>query len=1435
MYRQAINISTHSTGETNVYIIASVNIGTTTKAQADDGDFRFTDAQGNLLPYFISANTGTTAPEFHIQISNFPSGALTIFAYYGNPSVSNGFSSADFSTLASNYSIGSYSSEETGGAPVAWWKFDEGVGTTAFDSSTNRNNGVNSNAVWQSENQCMLGKCLFFNGTSSLITVSNSPSIQIIGNQTITMWIKPNTLIGRRNPIAKAYGGEGTITFEPGNNFNYYWGINGINGGTYVGVNSSTGVILNQWSQIVLVRNISANTVTWYINGRQTSQTSSAYAAAVAGTLPLYIGGGYAGNFSGYIDDVKIFNYARSATQIKKDYVTGISGQSNSEGSNSSFGSDSSKSLSDGLVGYWKFDEGVGTTTADSSGNSFTTTLSGTLPTWAGGKYGIGLSFGGSNTYASVSTSSTFDFLTSNYSISTWIKSTSSASNRTIVWKGNPFCDSCQGGYTLYLSGGKPYFVINLNNTTGNLYSASSTIMVNDGQWHNLIAQRNDNKLQLYVDGNLSISSTLPAGAAFSDITGSTLQFSQGSFSFEGSLDEVRIYNRALNSDEIKQLYNYAPGPIGYWKFEEGSGSTAFDSSGNSNNNIFGTGTSAPTWNIGKIGKGLLFNSNQYSTSTLSKTFISYSMTISGWVNTNQSGIQRIFTTSAANTQFGVNGNSQLFVHTQTSTGTDTNTPIPALPTSCRLGWHYLAVTWDNTLSSNNVKVYCDGNNIANGTLVNALNGYFNLTSFSLGYNSSSQSLTGSLDDIKIYNYARTNEQIIQDMQGNNSSSKLAGPIIWYKYDEGFGTTPKNSGIGGSIYNANFGVSTSAPSWFNEGKVGKALNFDGTDDYTYFTTTGLYPDFTYTTWIKPSNCSGDRRIYNGGSNTWNLFYITGTTLRLALYQPSITTTTYWNGPTITCSQWNHVSVTYNTGGNVIFYLNGVRKTVLSADTNTVNGGINQVGGSSEYTSDFAGQIDEAKIYNYVLSDDEIKQDYNAGATTKVGQSTQTIGTTTTSLDYCIPGDASACSAPIAEWKFEEGIGTTAYDTSGNGNNNIFAAGTSSPDWSVGKFGKGISFNGTSDYAYRTMSPNFGGDVTFDFWYKPHGNGYIFDRNWGHITYRQTSSQQATFYCHSGATMTTNSATYDNWHHVTGICNTTAQTASLYIDNLPVISVGFTSPNLNANPITLGAVYLGQGGGFFNGTIDQFKIYNYARTPAQVAYDYNKGGPIGWWKFDECQGNISNDSSGIGNTGSITIGSGGTQNSLGTCTVGTSAAWTSGATGKINGSLNFDGTDDYISTVLLHPDDLTWSAWVKTATNGTIAGTNYGNASTFWHGGLTIVAGKPNMEIGYISLAYRNQAGTTTITDNNWHHLAFTSSTSGSNLYVDGKLDATSAYYVGQVAGTSEQVTCIGATCRTTAATGFYFNGKLDDVRLYNYALTSEQVKNIYSGGSVNFR
>ena len=215
-------------------------------------------------------------------------------------------------------------------------QMEMGQGATAFhigtlssalvtDYSGNGNRGTISLAtapVWVADNNNGVnGGAYQFNGTSH-IDVGNSSSLQITGNQTISMWINPAVLNDgvRRNPYAKAYGGEGTITQEPDGTINYYYGTSGGNGGSYQGFTMSSPIAVNQWVHIAIVRDLTNSQLYWYKNGVLVNQTTALYNPAVAGSLPVTIGTGYAGNYNGKIDDIRVYSSALSATDIKDLY-----------------------------------------------------------------------------------------------------------------------------------------------------------------------------------------------------------------------------------------------------------------------------------------------------------------------------------------------------------------------------------------------------------------------------------------------------------------------------------------------------------------------------------------------------------------------------------------------------------------------------------------------------------------------------------------------------------------------------------------------------------------------------------------------------------------------------------------------------------------------------------------------------------------------------------------------------------------------------------------------------------------------------------------------------------------------------------------------------------------------------------------------------------
>jgi prepilin-type N-terminal cleavage/methylation domain-containing protein len=206
---------------------------------------------------------------------------------------------------------------------VGWWKFDEGSGNMAIDSSGYGSTGVfNGSPVRNSEENCKQGECLTFS-SGNYIVLGNPEALRITGNQTISMWIKP-AILGdgvRRNPYAKAYGGEGTITQEPGgHSVNYYYGTYGGNSSPYQGFDSGSILTAGEWTHVVLVRDLSNMKLYWYKDGKLANSVNANYTSATASSNDAYIGHGYVSDYQGEIDDVRIYDRALSEDEVEELY-----------------------------------------------------------------------------------------------------------------------------------------------------------------------------------------------------------------------------------------------------------------------------------------------------------------------------------------------------------------------------------------------------------------------------------------------------------------------------------------------------------------------------------------------------------------------------------------------------------------------------------------------------------------------------------------------------------------------------------------------------------------------------------------------------------------------------------------------------------------------------------------------------------------------------------------------------------------------------------------------------------------------------------------------------------------------------------------------------------------------------------------------------------
>lgn len=192
-----------------------------------------------------------------------------------------------------------------------------------------------------------------------------------------------------------------------------------------------------------------------------------------------------------------------------------------------------------GLVGYWNFDEGTGTTAADSSGNGYNGTLYG--PTWTVGRFGNGaLSF--NNSSVDLPTIS----IPSDITVSAWVYSSDFNQNGVIVQKHPTLYQ-----WSLFFEGGALKW---RGNYTGRDISCS---LPSNNNWHQVIATKSGTDSKIYLDGTLCGSGQ---GDAIANGTGviriGSMDTRDNYYEFNGKIDEVRIYNRALAGSEITDLFN---------------------------------------------------------------------------------------------------------------------------------------------------------------------------------------------------------------------------------------------------------------------------------------------------------------------------------------------------------------------------------------------------------------------------------------------------------------------------------------------------------------------------------------------------------------------------------------------------------------------------------------------------------------------------------------------------------------------------------------------------------------------------------------------------------------------------------------------------------------------------------------------------------------
>lgn len=645
-----------------------------------------------------------------------------------------------------------------------------------------------------------------------------------------------------------------------------------------------------------------------------------------------------------------------------------------------------------------------------------------------------------------------------------------------------------------------------------------------------------------------------------------------------------------------------------------------------------------------------------------------------------------------------------------------------------------------------------------------------------------------------------------------------------------------------TLYNNGNAVATSSLQVM--GKVGQALKFNGVDqciDAGAGSSINITGAITVSAWVLIKDTLAQRVIasksglggaganqqyalYESSSNRFAFAVTNSTTISLS----SITASA-----TIANNVWVHIVGTYDGIDTTRMYLNGVQ---VDSDTSAGYGTLQDSGKNLEIGGTngskrcngafFSGQIDDVRIYNRALSADEILQLYNMGSGNRSNTSSS-------------PGSLS--SGLIQWWTFDGKDTISSFNNSISGGLALtnFLGNESVSSVDIGVIGRGLKCLGGAGRVYTGASTlAIPSSVSISFWMR-------FDKSfqktidglfgWGGIGARfgGVANSKLNFYVDggSGGSATTASTITDNkWHHILLTSSSNAQV--LYLDGA---QTGTASETLDSSTSGISICNPSGGSTGFNGLMDDVRIYNRVLSASEALQLYNMGA-----------GNHMNVSSSEGNLSSGLVG---------WWTMdGKDMAWTSATAGTITdksttGNIatlsNMKNNTDVVPGVIgqgivtgnnktitvtannaINPSTITMAFWLY------LKGCPKDNNNSFWRSGSSnynrlrlsaCVSGKYTIQ-WINSNATNNTNVLYTLYPSTWYHFTFVGDSSGLKVYENGTLNASEG-----TATAYEAIPPVVANYTLGMGSGYPY-AILDDYRIYNRALTSDEIKQLYNMG-----
>lgn len=836
--------------------------------------------------------------------------------------------------------------------PVAHFAFTG----NAKDASSFANHAAVNGARLTQDRFGWANNALLFDGQQAGVTASNAAHLNS-GNATISFWINPASFPGQGEVYLMSFGGwqeRWKISLPPHGKPVF---TTHANNSCCSDMDSGTPLSIGVWTHVVMVHDGSKNII--YFNGARVNEKN------VAGALdqtvhPLGIGYDPIDNnffFNGAMDDVMLYDQALTDAQIAGLYTA----------------QSVAPAVNQGVVASYSFDRGGIDATA--FGNHLELGGAGSTTD----RFGFGSSAllcNGENTEPTAANSAQ---LNAPYTtVSFWVKPSSLPGN------GEAFLLSLGGWQERWKislpSHGKPVWTTNHSNGISDMDAGDGNAL-QPGIWTHLTMVHDGQKDKIYFNGQLvaqkdvvgTLNSTgYPLGIGYNPIDGGNW--------FDGTVDELQIFNLALSDLEIADLYAAQaafPGSVPLLAAQYDLNGGGDDATVYGNHAVLQAGAAAVSNRHG-WGSNALAGAARADNSAALQTD---NTTIAFWVRpTSFPGSGEVFLLSHGGWQerwkisLPSHGKPVFTTHAGGACCSDMDAGTPLVLNQ----WTHVTMVHDGTKNI----IYFNGARVNEKNVSGALDKTRH--PLGIGYDPIDNGgyFDGAIDDLMIFGAALDDAAIAALYAQQQTAPAIAdGLVAHYAFS---GNSRDETTFSNHASTADLGKD-------RFGKANKAASFGGSDEVRAANSPQLNaPVTTVSFWINPNSFAGNGEHFllslGGWQERWKISLPShGKPVWTTNHSNGISDMDSGDGNALPLGSWTHVVMVHN-GQEDVIYFNGNRvatKNVVGTLNNTtypLGIGYNPIDGGNW----FDGLLDEVQVYNTALDDAGVAALYAAQAQAPTG-------------------------------------------------------------------------------------------------------------------------------------------------------------------------------------------------------------------------------------------------------------------------------------------------------------------------------------------------------------------------------------------------------------------------------------------------------------------